>query len=135
MVHGENHKTKRLEMEIKETIENNELIAEYVGRRGLVQKHLFTFPGLHDLIQDTWVRAEDMKFHKSWGWIMLVVQKINRDLYLVDIRYRLEHTTVRISQSYDGEHILTGFEEDSNPINAHYKAVVKFLKWKKENRK
>jgi hypothetical protein len=51
---------------------DNILIAEFIGRRGKVHDWLFwtNIPGVK------WVESKELLFHYSWDWLMPVVRKI-----------------------------------------------------------
>jgi len=51
-----------------ETIENNKLIAEF-NQKGSIGFGLYDFNGCH-------YELDKLEFHKSWDWLMPVVQKI-----------------------------------------------------------
>ena len=54
------------------TIEEcNKLIAEFMGRCGNVNKHLYWV----NIPSVKWVTVEQMQFHTSWDWIIPVVEK------------------------------------------------------------
>jgi hypothetical protein len=53
-------------------IEGNKCIAEYVGRHGRYNRHLYwtNVPGV------SWVIAEDLQFHASWEWLSVALAKL-----------------------------------------------------------
>ena len=51
--------------------EGNKLIAEFMGRCGKVNKHLYWV----NIPSVKWVTVEQMQFHTSWDWIIPVVEK------------------------------------------------------------
>lgn len=58
-------------------IEDKEIIAEFIGRKGRL--NLYTFEGLEDLSPNTWYDLRYSQFHKDWNWLMIVVRKIVAD--------------------------------------------------------
>ncbi len=58
-----------------EIMNDNVLIAEFVGRRGKHNNQLFTFKGLYNLVDDTWCYDVDLKFNSSWDWFMIAAKK------------------------------------------------------------
>tara|TARA_R110000787_G_scaffold62446_1_gene141230 strand:- start:709 stop:1128 length:420 start_codon:yes stop_codon:yes gene_type:complete len=60
------------------TGDKNQLILEFLGRKGNVDEDLFTFPELSGLISDTWVLISEVRFDNSWNWLMIVVERITQ---------------------------------------------------------
>lgn len=56
----------------QEQLEYNKLCAEFVGRSGKVNKHLYWV----NIEGVAWVTVEEMKFHSDWNWIMSVVEAV-----------------------------------------------------------
>ena len=54
---------------------NNKIIAEFLGRKGKVNTHLYTFKGII-CNNDIWFSESDLRFHNDWNWLMAVVEKI-----------------------------------------------------------
>lgn len=103
----------------EQILESNKLIAEFMGVENPYYKGHFTSPnGVATL-------PEDMKYHISWEWLMLVIDKIEGilpDDSLISITYK-----TCIIPVLDG-----GFDieiSDSTKIGATYKAVVQFIQW------
>ena len=110
-------------------IENNKLIAEFMGVEKENGLYLFT-TSMDDYKTDT------LYFDTSWDWLMPVVEKIKRELYEVRIECLLDMTTVRVFHNYDDENeISAGYNSEvNNDIKAYYQAVVEFIKWNNENK-
>ncbi len=53
----------------------NVLLGEFLGRRGKVNKTLFTFKSI-EKNGDIWFTESELEFHYNWNWLMLVVAKI-----------------------------------------------------------
>jgi len=94
-------------------LESNVLIAKFLGREGKYDKKLYTFKSIGNLIDDAWVSPEDMKFHSSWDWLMVVIDKIS------DIKLRSLNVTLNwLSDAFgDG---LYNFDEV-------YNVVIKYI--------
>lgn len=135
-------------------IENNKLIAEFIGRKGKVNKYLYTFKEIPEP-RNIWFTPQTAKFHSSWDWLMPVVEKIesleiqpflskinisdvseiegnfwfNRFLNTVETYANVNywHPEYQIDELND----ITGI----SPIDAMYKAVVQFITWYNENKK
>ena len=103
----------------KDVLEGNKLIAEFMAEEPEVLKRDLKRAGT----------LESMQFHKSWDWLMPIVEKIDSiipDDSFVTIEYNRCLITV-----LDG-----GFDIDvigNSRIEATYKAVVEFIKWYNSN--
>ena len=74
---------------------------------------------------------DELKFHKDWIWIMLVVDKIEeinvhgiKDSYTCSIHHR--GTEI---YRYGGDHGVIMFEEACTKLEATYKVCIEFVKW------
>ena len=142
-------------------IENNKLIAEFLGRNGKINKSLYTWKGIDALLSGGWIPIEQMKFHSDWNWLMQVVEKIETTSYNVPEKFRrgfmkntFKATGVIYSDYDDREEFLgwssrceLGFQtlwdstmlgEDvkkyNTKIEAVYNACVEFIKWYNEQK-
>lgn len=141
---------------MKKTIENNKLIAEFMGLPTRISKGT-TYYGICDEISEMqsigeWAgisvienedtpeektlygqSIDELKYHTSWDWLIPVVEKIEKQLD--ENNY---HLIVKIENTYcsilkeDGEEII-GFAE-KNKLEATYKAVAEFIKWYNKNK-
>lgn len=113
-------------------MEDNKLIAEFMGlRRGDMPDNKYLFPfGKHR----GYCRAEKLKFHASWDWLMPVVEKIvelditpapNWSGYMVEI---VPRGYVKI-EGFPMKTILTNVSIEGGLLNAVYKAVVQFIQY------
>jgi len=97
---------------------DNVLIAEFIGRRGKVNKHLFwtNVPGI------IWVTEKELKFDISWSWLMPVIKKINN----INKSLNIKHV-----RSREFDQIITNLKcQTSNAdIKETYVAVVDFINW------
>ena len=100
------------------TIENNKLIAEFMGL---------------NLHQGVWIKStlaterkickEDaLKYHEDWNWLMEVVEKIE------SLGYRIE-IVKHICRIYLSNKETIIISENTPKIEAVYNAVVEFIKW------
>ena len=122
-------------------IQNNRLIAEFMGVKLGVDQYSWR-PGVYDPLEE-----KHLDYHKTWGWLMPVVDKIEEDLpggftkihgeYWIsggistsDVKiFTCEiHTDTRP----DSFSIKTKSEESR--MDAVYRAVVEFVKWKKNKK-
>jgi len=126
-------------MENKEIIEGNKLIAEFMGgkyRKGNKKQSIEErYFGLIEKGYYHWV--SELRYHKSWDWIMPVVEKIEKLGCIVEISYSLVCMCriCVIGKKYEKAFNITN---DNNgglePIIAVYKSVVEFIKWYNENK-
>lgn len=110
------------------TIENNKLIAEFMG--GKPKDGKYWFIPYHCLVNMDTIEIGNgriSKYHTSWDWLMPVVEKIWN---IIGNRSSLFYFEV------DEEFTIYGKEKpsmDSNKSNC-YLAVVEFIKWYNENK-
>jgi hypothetical protein len=76
---------------------------------------------------------KDMQFHKSFAWLMPVLQKIQNSGCIIEINYSLIVTCRICYLGKNKNDKATNFYGDNNggeePIMAIYKCVVEFLKY------
>lgn len=132
---------------MKNILENNKLIAEFMGGKLRNESRLKLAP------QEIWLpsqgvcrydtietgRGKTLQYHKSWDWLMPVVEKIEILGYYTSIRlnkYTNKTTVCTIEDTNEAtiggglSQILVteGFKHLSK-IEAVYNAVVEFIKW------
>lgn len=133
-------------------MESNKMVAEFMGFKKSNVRNIkgvpydYDLPNGFELIKETETTIEsvwcevlmeqdscmvgDLKFHKSWDWLMPVVDKI--DEILPDDNF-LSITYNRCLIEYDSEGIT--FEGLGNSRReATYKAVLEFIEWYNENK-
>ena len=100
------------------TIENNKLIAEFMGlnlHQGVWRKST--------LATERKICKEDaLKYHEDWNWLMIVVEKIE------SLGYRIE-IVKHICRIYLSNKETIIISENTPKIEAVYNAVVEFIKW------
>ena len=104
------------------TIENNKLIAEFLGETK--QPFEFSQFGYINSLgewKDTFFDNQ-LKFHSDWNWLMEVVEKIESLGYRVEIAKHI----CRIYLSNKETIIIS---ENTPKIEAVYIACVEFIKW------
>lgn len=94
---------------------DNELIAEFMG----CDTHQKNDRAYYIPLLECYVTFDNLKYHKSWNWLMPVVEKIEKD-YHVTIRDR--HCEIA-----NADRAFIGRE--GNKLRSTYKAVVEFIKW------
>ena len=133
----------------EETIENNKLIAEFMG--GEFANHNCQPTAYWEFWKDEppsnapYIFNRHLKYHTSWGWLMPVVEKIES---LPDGKWyiHIQGNTVSIEDGnetplwdYHINHedpIMALFPQkpDNKPIESVYQAIVEFIKWYNENK-
>jgi hypothetical protein len=108
------------------TIENNKLLAEFLGRNGKIRKSQYTWKGIDDLLSGGWIEVEYMKFHTDWNWLMQVVEKIESLGYKIEINKTQKFNSCFI-YDVNNKTIVKTFTEIR--IEAVYNACVEFVKW------
>jgi hypothetical protein len=106
------------------TQENNKLIAEFMVRDKEVDFHTteeikegFREEATWYALDGGWVKDDELQYHKSWDWLMPVVDKMN---------------TTELWDEYDISYLATYLV--SVDINATYNAVVEFINQYNENK-
>lgn len=132
------------------TVENNKLIAEFMGYRECPMKlyrmdDKFESVTIYSMYQeeDEYLTIEagkkqvkfspnEMEFHSSWDWLMPVVEKIGSMFHQVKIEFNEGFPYCEIlCYNEDGE-LSKEIKEEGD--NATYQAVVEFIKWYNENK-
>ena len=117
------------------TLENNKLIAEFMGLIVLKEKEIISW---EDLNITTHSISEFQRYHAEWNWLMPVVEKIE-SLNITPL-YGKEWIRFSVNIEYDFckiEHLkITGSKiiaistsECNSKLQATYKAVIEFIKW------
>lgn len=121
----------------KEVIENNKLIAEFLGYKYHPANRNTKPYGWHKIPKDKhWSeklgwginsyylcrRHNQMQFHYDWNWLMVVVEKI------MDITFDdNSNPTLDSEMFYEVRDCIPD-------INQTYKAIVEFIKWYNEEK-
>jgi hypothetical protein len=120
---------------MKNTIENNKLIAEFMGELVVPSQGIYLIPNTMNLIHNDELThlqfvVNDLKYHKSWDWLMPVVEKINvMDSYRFTVTIMSSDTQIYDNENCeDAVNITCEFNCDET-IKSVYKAVVEFIKW------
>ena len=108
----------------EEIIQGNKLIAEFIGGFERINKS-WCFPSEMPYFIKIYSYPKIMRFHKSWNWLMLVIDY-------------LQHTDNCIFCVTIDENVCKIWSEDSSyvhelvsssTIKAVYEAIIKFIKW------
>ena len=112
---------------------DNELIAEFMND----QKWFF-----NDAKRIAGDELVYLKYHKSWDWLMPVVEKIAKLNYGVSITTwpkewdaPIVGVQVMIHDNGDDGPVIERHSEPEQMITSIYKVVVEFIKWYNENGK
>lgn len=133
------------------TTESNKLIAEFMGgmfdhnnnKIGLGGNVRRDENGMVWAANHYW--PNELQYHSSWGWLMPVVEKIEKLRLFTDkvetfavIIYPYHTRIEQHSQhalAFADEMDFNTIEEDAeNKIEATYKAIVKFITWYNQNK-
>lgn len=127
---------------MKETIEGNKLIAEFMGNKCkddlwyMPNQSQFAFQGDYSYKMDAFY-SKDLKFHSSWDWLMPVVERIRHSNigdvgYGVTFHVQNDACWFGIDNSRHKE-LNTYMEKELQ--EAVWKAVIEFIKWYNEQEK
>ena len=107
------------------TIENNRLIAEFMGWKYNTNKSVMSYPLDDNSIFIGRHLTMNLKFHSSWDWLMAVVEKIESDeRYDVEI---LQYGTIIMDNQKEIVNNVADISFDKK-IEHTYDAVVEFIK-------
>ncbi len=117
----------------QEIIEQNKLIAEFLGYEKNDQ-HWRAFPDNSAYkINDRWYPNWNLQYHSSWDWLMSAVEKIRVT------NHKGEYCSVQIGMTDSESNICTIRATlktiqvfDNNLMDATYKAVIGFIQWYNE---
>jgi len=121
-------------------IKNNKLIADFIGasKTSNCKDNEMFIPGQTICRIDTIElgKGHILKFHKSWDWLMPVVEKIESEFCSSNIHY---YSAGMMKQEYVVEFLgynidYDNSQYDKSKIKAVYKAVIKFIKWYNKNK-
>lgn len=104
-----------------EVEESNRLIANFMGIR-IIDEDVIR-PDLNCF------RLSEVGYHKSWDWLMPVINKIERMCNYNNVRYNVllsEHSLL-INPHVTPEVMICEYAEDK--LDAAWKTVVKFITW------
>lgn len=133
-----------------EIIENNKLIAEFMGSICEMVDHTegnedyCKSKGIDKWLIPTWSKPEGFKdewgwskyrmgyweYHSSWDWIMPVVEKIESIGYIFELKLKW----AKISDAKTKETIVLRWEQDKTRLDAAFYAVIEFILWYNENK-
>lgn len=105
----------------------------------------FMMLGLPKNFPKIWKEFEKLDYHKSWDWLMPVVEKIETIKLPIHERFIVQVSTnsctieaknlwkyLKGDEYYNGAYFNQVVEE--NKFNSVYKAVLQFIKWYNEQK-
>jgi hypothetical protein len=110
------------------TLENNKLIAEFMGIIDIVETNGIVFKDNNTL------EFHQIKYDTDWNWLMEVVERIESIGYDVNIFQNGVHIT-NYSNGLE-QNIVNNVSQISytNKIELVYDACIEFIKWYNENK-
>ena len=126
---------------MKNIIENNKLIAEFMGVFDKILStgniHSWSDAPFYYTTEDTREKvikniSKYSKYSKDWNWLMQVVEKIE-NLSKEGETYMFSITKFSARVTYKGSRIVD-LPIDNTKIEAVYNACVEFIKWYNENK-
>ena len=102
------------------TVEKNAVIASFMGYEKYYANGYWNF-----IYEDDNHRTDvDLHYHHDWDWLMLVVEKIEKD-YDFSVTTCWQHCII-VSHTFSDLRIE---KESSTKISAVYEAVLQFIQW------
>jgi hypothetical protein len=105
----------------KETLENNKLIADFMGVKIGVELYSWR-PGCTEPLQE-----KHLNYHESWGWIMPVVERIEDLGYYIGIDRHFCMIGTIDTFGLGIQHLPT--VNAVTKIEAVYKQCIAFINW------
>ena len=95
-------------------MKNNKVIAEFMGMEHCYRPYGDGFMEVKE--NGSCVELKDLQYHKSWDWLIPVIEKCRR-----------RNNEVNVIPGKGYKYAINSFDNDFN-IDFSYKAVVKFIK-------
>ncbi len=113
------------------TLENNKLIAEFLGATNNNHPDDYDMYGIIETIEDGedekhYFKPEEMLFNSDWNWLMEVVEKIES----LDFSFQILKNGWVVINDDDNEEVLESFGESK--LNAVYGGCIEFIKYYNE---
>jgi len=125
----------------KQIIEGNYLIAEFLGWKFKKKTPWWDFWGYMSDVYvaeaDIAINADNLPFHDNYNWAMLLIQKIERCGYEINIQIREGITKVYIDKPKDGKkaYEVVASTQGKDMQHTIWLAIIEFVKWSNENKK
>jgi hypothetical protein len=104
-------------------VETNKLIAEFMGVKIGVDLYSWRIGCTEP------IKVEHLNYHKEWGWLMPVVEKIEMQGAIVEIWLSLGKGCRIVKGSFKNPVLTVANTESNSTIEAIYSAVVQFIEW------
>jgi len=137
------------------TLENNRLIAEfmgfeYVGKKITLNRHyslsniikqeldngFYPLAIMNRSTKLSYILGEG-RYHLSWDWLMPVVEKIetvrDEDFWFINTTYHSKHE-IAIKAEHNRRFVNIKVPVTTTRLEATYKAVIKFVNWHNKNK-
>lgn len=114
-----------------EILENNELIAKFMGAE-FIHDDPKDHPDGYYMLEGEYFMVEDFGFHESWDWLMPVVEKIENltdeeNNYLFSFDCGRDFCVVNFNDLTRKSIVCKSVYKDK--MGSIWKAVVEFIKW------
>lgn len=124
-------------------VENNCLIANFLGWKKFEGFNYIT-PFYQDYIsvghsieQTSVYSFDELRFHKSWDWLMVVLEKI-KDMYqeriLVLHRFSIGMHYVMLKVEYNKDVFKQEYPVNKSALEPTYNLILEFIKWYNDRR-
>ena len=128
---------------MKNIIENNKLIAEFMGVFDKILStgniHSWSDAPFYYTTEDTREKvikniSKDSKYNKDWNWLMEVVEKIESiKIETYKVRVDIYFNCCQINPTH-WEQLISIYGTKETKIEAVYNACIEFIKWYNENK-
>lgn len=109
-------------MSNEEILENNKLIANFMGVQ--IGKELYSYRvGVTKPLQE-----KHLNYHKSWGWLMPVVEKIESENMMATVVIICSKCQITLFD-FDSVPKFAKTIETNDKLKATWLCVVDFVKW------
>lgn len=115
------------------TLENNKLIAEFMGAK--FKENEFYFPAIVFKNGKNYFENHELKFHSDWNWLMEVIENIKKNCCFSNINISTGETSISIFDINEKNHFTTcpkNNYEGATMLSVTYRAVVNFIEWYNE---
>lgn len=101
---------------------DNELIAEFMGLKEHKGSYYF-------INKEEWIPDVELEYHKSWDWLMPVVEKIENFIFDENNSYNVTigSTNYCVIQDSNGDTIEIIKDNGKSKLETTYQAVVEFI--------
>ena len=103
-------------------INKNKLIAEFMGLKEHKGSYYF-------INKEEWIPDVELEYHKSWDWLMPVVEKIENFIFDENNSYNVTigSTNYCVIQDSNGNTIEIIKDNGKSKLETTYQAVVEFI--------